>query len=161
MMTRHVGAMLAVLFWGLIIGLGLLTVCKAEDCGGCRPSPCRRAAEAWARMTYPGNEILLATIRQTIPAEECRGSIYWWQRWLWPDAYPKVKMDFTVYDIGTVYLLIPVSDAAREWVKAHLPDDMPYFGEAIPVEHERRSNLRTVVEAARRDGLVVSERRTR
>lgn len=42
--------------------------------------------------------------------------------------------DFIVQDEGTLVLLHPQTDAAREWVFQHLPSDAQRFGEAVVIE---------------------------
>ena len=63
--------------------------------------------------------------------------------------------DFLVTGEGpltTVYLLRPLTDAAREWVAEHLPEDAQRLGNAIAVEHRY---IRDIVDGARNDGLAV------
>jgi predicted thioesterase len=60
--------------------------------------------------------------------------------------------DFLVTGGGTVYLLHPLTDAAREWVAEHLPEDAQRLGNAIAVEHRY---IRDIVYGARHDGLAV------
>ena len=63
--------------------------------------------------------------------------------------------DFLVTGEGpftTVYLLHPLTDAAREWVAEHIPDDAQRLGNAIAVEHRY---IRDIVDGARNDGLAV------
>jgi hypothetical protein len=43
--------------------------------------------------------------------------------------------DFTVQDEGTIFLLIPNTDAAQGWIEEHIPDTAQYFGAAVVVEH--------------------------
>ena len=43
-------------------------------------------------------------------------------------------MDFDVVNGGSVFLLIPNTDAANAWVEEHLPEDAPVFGKGIAVE---------------------------
>lgn len=42
--------------------------------------------------------------------------------------------DFRVRDEGTLVLLEPLSDAAREWVAEYLPEDASRFGAAVVIE---------------------------
>jgi len=63
--------------------------------------------------------------------------------------------DFLVTGEGqftTVYLLHPITDAAREWVAEHLPEDAQHLGESIAVEHRY---IHDIVDGARNDGLAV------
>lgn len=43
--------------------------------------------------------------------------------------------DFTLNYQGTISLLRPVSEAAKEWVEDHLPSDRQYFGPSVVIEH--------------------------
>jgi hypothetical protein len=45
------------------------------------------------------------------------------------------ETDFRVQDEGTIFLLQPLTDAARRWSVEHLPDDAQRFGSAYFVEH--------------------------
>ena len=60
--------------------------------------------------------------------------------------------DFLVTGGGTVYLLHPLTDAAREWVAEHLPEDAQRLGNGIAVEHRY---IGDIVCGARNDGLSV------
>lgn len=62
-------------------------------------------------------------------------------------------MDFTVENHGSIVLLRPHSDAAREWAKEHLPHDVMTFGHAFVVEPRYLDDL---VAGIQNDGLVVS-----
>jgi predicted thioesterase len=67
----------------------------------------------------------------------------------------KTPADFLVTGEGpftTVYLLHPLTDAAREWVAEHLPEDAMRLGNAIAVEHRY---IGDIVDGARNDGLSV------
>jgi hypothetical protein len=43
--------------------------------------------------------------------------------------------DFGVANHGTIFLLAPYSEAAREWCKNHIPADAQTFGDSIVIEH--------------------------
>ena len=60
--------------------------------------------------------------------------------------------DFFVQNAGSIFLLRPLTDAAREWIDEHIPDDAQTFGDAIAVEHRY---IAPIVTAAIADGLVV------
>lgn len=63
--------------------------------------------------------------------------------------------DITVEGSGTVYLLVPESDAGREWLAEHLDIDnsfQPYWPAKAVVEHRY---VRDIVAAALADGLGV------
>lgn len=42
--------------------------------------------------------------------------------------------DFTFVNHGSIALLAPQSDPARDWCEDHLPDDAPRHGEAYAIE---------------------------
>jgi hypothetical protein len=70
-------------------------------------------------------------------------------------AKKKTKIiDFTVSGDGSVYLLNPNTEAARQWVSENLPDvqSWQYMGTAIAIEHRYIVNI---VEGIKGDGLVV------
>jgi hypothetical protein len=43
--------------------------------------------------------------------------------------------DFTLSGGGTIYLLRPITDAARDWVDQHIPDDAMWLGGQVAIEH--------------------------
>jgi hypothetical protein len=43
--------------------------------------------------------------------------------------------DFFIRHEGTISLLFPESEAARDWVEAHLPDDALTWASAVCIEH--------------------------
>ena len=43
-------------------------------------------------------------------------------------------IDFSLYDSGSILLLTPMSDEAKDWVKEHLPEDIRTFGRGFAVE---------------------------
>lgn len=59
-------------------------------------------------------------------------------------------MDFDLVNGGSVFLLIPNTEAAEAWVAEHLPDDAPTFGRGIAVEHRYISDVMRGIMA---DGL--------
>jgi len=60
--------------------------------------------------------------------------------------------DFEVQNHGSIYLLRPLTEAARDWCNDNLPDDAPTFGHAYAIEHRY---IRDIVEGALADGLSV------
>jgi len=60
--------------------------------------------------------------------------------------------DFTVCDEGTIVLLTPETEAAKEWVKTNLPDDAMTFGNGIAIEHRYADDILTGIVD---DGLTV------
>jgi predicted Zn-dependent protease len=68
---------------------------------------------------------------------------------------PLVKSDFLLRDEGSIALLTPCSEAAREWVDENIGQDngfQPYFPTVV-VEH---SYIADIVEGIQNDGLAVS-----
>lgn len=61
--------------------------------------------------------------------------------------------DFLVTGGGTIYLVLPLTDAAREWIDASVAEDAPRFGRATAVEHRYIDDLVSGILA---DGLTVS-----
>jgi hypothetical protein len=60
--------------------------------------------------------------------------------------------DFTVQDEGTIFLLIPNTDAAQEWIAEHIPDTAQCFGTAVVVEHRY---IAEIVHGIQQSGLKV------
>jgi hypothetical protein len=60
--------------------------------------------------------------------------------------------DLRVSGGGSVYLLVPVSDAGREWMTEHLPQDAIGLGDGVAVEHRYMSDI---LEGIADAGLVV------
>jgi|SRR5581483_4050698 len=65
--------------------------------------------------------------------------------------------DFTVQNEGTIYLLTPHTDAAREWVQEHIETDdwsigPQHFGDSIAVDHRY---IADIVRGIQADGLEV------
>lgn len=62
------------------------------------------------------------------------------------------QLDFAVDGGGTIYTLTPLSDAANEWIKNHIPEDAQRLGNSIAVEHRY---IADIVQGAQDDGLAV------
>jgi hypothetical protein len=62
-------------------------------------------------------------------------------------------LDFIVGDHGTIVLLKPCTQAAREWVLDHLPDDAPRFGKSIAID---RRCFRDIYFGIKEAGLVIA-----
>ncbi len=60
--------------------------------------------------------------------------------------------DFRVSGGGTVYLLVPLTSAAHEWIDAHVGDDAQTLGDSVAVEHRY---IEDIVSGIRSDGLTV------
>ena len=61
-----------------------------------------------------------------------------------------LRHDVDVADHGSVVLLQPLSDAARDWLGDHLPEDCQRLGDAYAVEPRY---VGAIVEGLREDGL--------
>ncbi len=48
---------------------------------------------------------------------------------------PHAKVDFQVVNHGTLYLLIPNTPRAKEWVRDNLPQDHTKYDAASVIEH--------------------------
>ena len=60
--------------------------------------------------------------------------------------------DFILSGGGSVYILTPQTDAARDWIEEHIPDDAQWFGHGVAVEHRYVDAIVTGIIA---DGLEV------
>jgi hypothetical protein len=60
--------------------------------------------------------------------------------------------DFSVHNHGTIFLLRPHTERARNWISEHIPHDAHAFGEAVVVEHRF---IADIVNGIRTDGLEV------
>ena len=49
--------------------------------------------------------------------------------------------DFVIHNEGTILLFRPLTDAAREWLKANVQEDAQWFGGALVVEHRYAGDL--------------------
>ena len=48
---------------------------------------------------------------------------------------PRAKADFQVVNHGTLYLLIPNTPPAKQWVTDNLPEDHMKYDDASVIEH--------------------------
>lgn len=63
-------------------------------------------------------------------------------------------VDLKVRNEGTIYLLTPCTDAGRDWVKEHIPEDaIRWSKESVVIEHRF---IEDIVNGAINDGLEVS-----
>ena len=62
-------------------------------------------------------------------------------------------MDFNIVDGGSVFLLIPNTEAANAWVSEHIPEDAPTLGKGIAVEARY---IQQIVYGIIEDGLSVA-----
>jgi hypothetical protein len=61
-------------------------------------------------------------------------------------------MDLTFANHGSIFTMDPVTDAGREWIAEHIPEDAQTWGNAIVIEHRY---VRAIYEGAAADGLDV------
>lgn len=64
-----------------------------------------------------------------------------------------MSTDFVVADHGSIVLLYPATDAAREWVDQHIDQDAQHFGRSVVIEPRY---FRDIFEGIRSDGLSIS-----
>lgn len=62
------------------------------------------------------------------------------------------RPDFYVQNEGTIFLFHPKTEAAKEWISEHIPEDAQRWGDAVAVEHRY---IADIVEGIQADGLVV------
>ena len=60
--------------------------------------------------------------------------------------------DFSVQDGRSIYILIPNTDKASDWIAEHIPDDATTWGRGIVVDHRY---IRAIVAGIVEDGLSV------
>jgi len=53
---------------------------------------------------------------------------------------------------GTIFLVRPLTDAAREWIEENVSNESQWFGQSLAVEHRYVGDLITGMQA---DGLTV------
>lgn len=58
-----------------------------------------------------------------------------------------VIRDFDVENHGTIFLLRPLTETAREWIEEHIPGDAMTFGDAVVVEHRYINDILTGLHA--------------
>lgn len=66
----------------------------------------------------------------------------------------KEAPDFSYRNEGSIVLLKPISEAAREWVADHLPDDAQWFGGSIVIEPRYFDPIAGGIES---DGMSIAE----
>ena len=62
--------------------------------------------------------------------------------------------DFTVDDEGTIVIITQVSEAAKQWLYAHLPEDCPRWGAGFAIEHRY---AKEIIEGMQNAGLMSLE----
>lgn len=63
------------------------------------------------------------------------------------------KPDFVLNDQGSIVLLLPNSDAAREWLDDNIGEDAQYFGRSLVVEHRFADDI---IDGIMAEGLIVA-----
>ena len=61
-------------------------------------------------------------------------------------------IDVSVQNEGTIFLFVPHTDVARDWIAEHVAEEAPYFGDALVVEHRYARDLADGMQA---DGLTL------
>lgn len=61
-------------------------------------------------------------------------------------------LDAVVTNHGSIMLLEPISEHAKTWTSANIPDDAPMFGNAYAIEPRY---IGAIVDGMSADGLVV------
>lgn len=64
--------------------------------------------------------------------------------------------DFIFSCHGTVTLLYPATEAARDWIAEHIPEDAQRLGEAVAIEPRYAGDI---LEGAMNDGLTIEQGR--
>lgn len=49
--------------------------------------------------------------------------------------------DFRLRDSGSIWLLFPVSDAAKAWIEENIPDDAQWLGKGLAIEARFVDNI--------------------
>lgn len=63
-----------------------------------------------------------------------------------------LEVDVRLRNEGTLFLITPLTELARQWFAEHLPEDALTWGDATVVEHRF---IGDIVEGLLSDGLVV------
>ena len=61
--------------------------------------------------------------------------------------------DFRCENHGSIFLLYPLSESAKSWIKENLPSDALWFGRAVAIECRF---IWAILEGIQNDGLEVS-----
>ncbi len=61
--------------------------------------------------------------------------------------------DVTVQNHGSIFLFVPETDSAREWLTENVGGEAQYFGDALVVEPRYAADL---AEGMQADGLVLA-----
>jgi len=66
---------------------------------------------------------------------------------------PPISTDFSLMDCGSVVLLRPMTETAREWLVDNVVCDPPRLGEALKIKPRYAS---AIVQAIAREGFIFS-----
>lgn len=61
--------------------------------------------------------------------------------------------DFFFVNHGSIHLLTPLTEAAKEWVAVNLPEDAQYFGKSVAIEPRYSQNI---LDGIADEGLMVT-----
>lgn len=63
-------------------------------------------------------------------------------------------MDFNLTDHGSIVVLRPMNDEAREWIDFNVDPDAQWFGRGVVIEHRY---VNDIVEGIVSDGLTIGD----
>lgn len=63
------------------------------------------------------------------------------------------QVDFFLHGGGTLYMLMPLSESAKQWIADHIPSDAQWLGKSVAIEHRYMGNILQGIES---DGLTVT-----
>jgi len=52
-----------------------------------------------------------------------------------------IDIDFLVMDHGSIIVLTPNSDEAKQWVKEHIPPEAQWFARGVVIEHRYADDI--------------------
>lgn len=61
-------------------------------------------------------------------------------------------IDFSLYNHGSLFALVPRTAAAKDWTDEHIPEDATWFGHGVCVEPRF---IGYIVSGIRNDGLTI------
>jgi len=70
----------------------------------------------------------------------------------WEHSRAEQLHDFTVEDHGSIFLVRPLSDSAKEWINENIGYDAHFLGTALVVEHRYITNI---IEGMAKAGLEI------
>ena len=62
--------------------------------------------------------------------------------------------DFELYDHGSIFRLVPLSESAHDWIDDNFGDDLLWYGRGIAIEPRY---VGAILEGITSDGLTVEE----